>query len=166
MVRRRNWGSFPRVQAQLIQIRFHRPRAHLFLINRAHSYVLSANTTWHPTAATASPEKLPQKARLPLSADGRGIFPQSIPSRLRNWAPSPLWSRGSKAGPPKGLDSRPRTNRVRDNYGRARTWPRPEQAIAWDALSRVRDRQGSLRMGSHRRETLSPRGQLNGPGTH
>ena len=55
-------------------------------------------------------------------------------------APSPLRSRGSKAGP---LWSRqpPQDDRVRDNYGRARTWPRPRQAIAWDALSRVRDQQ-------------------------
>ena len=33
MVRQRNRGSFPRIQAKLIQIRFYRTRAHLFLIN-------------------------------------------------------------------------------------------------------------------------------------
>ena len=48
-----------------------------------------------------SAEKPPQRARLPLSANGRGIFPQPIHSRLRNRAPSPLRSRGSKAGPPR-----------------------------------------------------------------
>ena len=133
-------GKFPSNPAQLNQIRFNRPRAHLFLINRTNSYVPSADTTSHPTTAIAGPEKPPQKARPPLSADGRGISPHQIPFRLSNWAPSPLRSRGSKAGPPKGFDSHPRTNRVRDDYGQARTWPRPKQANAWDALSHVRDR--------------------------
>ena len=48
----------------------------------------------------------------------------------------------------------PQDDRVRDNYGRARTWPRPRQAIAWDALSRVRDQQefskGDPTVGRHR----------------
>ena len=48
----------------------------------------------------------------------------------------------------------PQDNRVRDNYGRARTRLRPRQAIACDALSRVRDQQefskGDPTVGRHR----------------
>ena len=94
-------GKFPSNAAQIIQIRFNRPRAHLFLINRTNSYVPSADTASRPTTATAGPEKPPQKVRPPLSADGRGISPHPIPFRLRNWATSPLRSKGSKAGSPR-----------------------------------------------------------------
>ena len=51
-------------------------------------------------------------------------------------------------------------------WGRACEWPRPERAVARGVLSRVRDRQESIRMGSHRREAPSHRGPANGLGTH
>ena len=56
----------------------------------------------------------------------------------------PVTVQGFEGWALEGLDNHPRTNGVRDDYERARTWPRPKQAIAWDALSRVRDRQGGL----------------------
>ena len=117
--------------AQLNQIRFNRPRSHLFLINHTNSYVPSADTTSHPTAATAGPEKPPQKACLLLSADGRGIFPQLIPSRLRNWAPSPLRSRGSKARPQRVSTTAP------GQQSQGQLWASPYMAEA-----RASDRSG------------------------
>ena len=82
---------------------------------------------------------------LSLCAEARGLFLQ------------PLTPQGSEKRDEKGHQSHygpkvrrlghqrprqpPQGNRVRDNYGRARTWSRPRQAIAWDALSRVRDQQ-------------------------
>ena len=81
-------------------------------------------------------------------------------------ASSPLWSRGSKAGPPKGFDSRPRTTESGMIVGKPEHGQKPKQANAWGALSHVRDRQESIRMGSHRREAPSHRGPANGLGTH
>ena len=42
----------------------------------------------------------------------------------------PIMAQGFEGWAPEGLDSHPRTNRVRNDYGRAHTWPRPKQAIA------------------------------------
>ena len=96
-------GKFPLDLAWLISIRFYRPRAHLFLINHGNSYVPSTDTVSRPTAAAAGVVLPPRENCLKrrashCRADG-GDIPHPIPFKQRNEAPSPLRSRGSKAGP-------------------------------------------------------------------
>ena len=50
-------------------------------------------------AATTAPEKTASKDARGVVSRWKGNTPQPIPSELRNRAPSPLRSRGSKAGP-------------------------------------------------------------------
>ena len=102
-----------------------------------------------------------QRPRQTVQAHARGFI-----TKHDKRAPSPLLSRGSKARPPRGFDSRLRATESGTTSGQAYEWPRPERAIARGVLSRIRDRQGSLRMGSHRREAPSHRGPANGLGTH
>ena len=63
-----------------------------------------------------------------------------------------------RLGLQRGFDSRPRATESGTTSGRAYEWPRPERTVARGVLSRVRDRQESIRMGSHRREAPSHRG--------
>ena len=63
----------------------------------------------HPTIATASPEKPPQKARLPLSADGRGIFPPADSFQTKELGAEPVTVQGFEGWTPEGFDSHPRT---------------------------------------------------------
>jgi len=113
---------------------------------------------------------------LSLRAEARGLLlhsrqGQATQARTHRFRKKQQKGRRARYGPGvrrldhRGFRQPPQDNRVRDNYGRARTWPWLEQAIAWDALSRVRDQRGVLRMGSHRREAPRPRGQSNGLGT-
>ena len=69
-----------------------------------HSPHLIAQTVMsHPPtprhAAMAAPEKTASKDAPGVVSRWKGNTPQPIPSELRNQAPSPLRSRGSKAGP-------------------------------------------------------------------
>ena len=73
-----------------------------------------------------------------------GEYPPPDSFQTKELGTEPVMVQGFEGWAPEGVDSHPRTNRVRDDYGRARTWPRPKQAIAWDALSRVRNWQGGL----------------------
>jgi hypothetical protein len=73
---------------------------------------------------------------------------------------SPLLIRGSKAGPSKGFDSRPRTRRVRDDPGYVRY-----MAKARGTLRHFRDQRERFVMESHRREAPSPRTLSNGSGS-
>ena len=69
---------------------------------------------------------------------GSGALPAP---KIKTKRPKPVTIQGFEGWAPKGFDSHPKTNRVRDDYGRAHTWPRPKQANAWDAPGQVRDRQ-------------------------
>ena len=66
--------------AQLMPIRLNRPCVHLFLINLACTVTSHPQTSRHipprrRQALFRLPEEPPQKAHLPSSADGKGIFP-------------------------------------------------------------------------------------------
>ena len=109
-----------------------------------------------------APFRLPEKA---ASKDAPAVVsrrernnPHPIPFRQRNWAPSLLRSRG--------FDSCPRATESGATTGEPMRGRGPSKRNAWDALCRVRDRQGGLRMGSHRREAPSHRGPANGLSTH
>ena len=84
---------------------------------------------------------------------GSGALPAP---KIKTSDPIPLRSRGSKAGPPGVSTAAP----GQKSQGRLRA------SLYERALCRVRDRQGGLRMGSHRREAPSHRGPANGLGTH
>ena len=100
---RRNRGSFPKKSAAVTQIRSYRPHAHSPLINCACSYVPSLTPRRAQPQQQQAPFHLPEKAAskgAPAVANGRERGnPHPIPFRQRNWAPSLLRSRGSKAGP-------------------------------------------------------------------
>ena len=104
--------KFPSDLAQLIQIRFYRPRAYLFLINRMNSYVPPADTTSRPTAAAVGVVPPPRENRLKrhasrCQADG-GDIPPPYSFQTKELGAEPIMVQGFEGWAPKGFDSRPR----------------------------------------------------------
>ena len=122
----------PRKSAAVAQIRSYRPHAHSPLINCACSYVPSTDATSRPTVSSSrrrftSPKKLPQKARLPLLTAGRKVTPTRFLSG-KETGHRAYYGPGVRRLGPQGFRQPPQGNRVRDDYGRAYTRPRPKQA--------------------------------------
>ena len=106
--------------------------AHSPLINCACSYVPSTDATSRPTVSSSrrrftSPKKLPQKARLPLLTAGREVTPTRFLSG-KETGHRAYYGPGVRRLGPQGFRQPPQGNRVRDDYGRAYTRPRPKQA--------------------------------------
>ena len=93
------------------------------------------------------------------------ISPPPYSFQVKEPGAEPVTVQGFVGWAPEGFDSRPKTAESRTTMGEPIHGRDPSKRNAWDALSRVRDQQGVLRMGPHRREAPSPRGQSNGPGT-
>ena len=94
------------------------------------------------------------------------VFPPAYSFQMKEPGSEPIMVQGFEGWAPRGFDSRPRTTESGTTAGEP-IWGRgPSKQNAWDALSRVQDRQGGLRMGSHRREAPSHRGPANGLGIH
>ena len=106
--------------------------AHSPLINCACSYVPSTDATSRPTVSSSrrrftSPKKLPQKTRLPLLTAGRKVTPTRFLSG-KETGHRAYYGPGVRRLGPQGFRQPPQGNRVRDDYGRAYTRPRPKQA--------------------------------------
>ena len=70
-----------------------------------------------------------------------GEYPLADSFQAKEPGTEPVMVQRFEGWAPEGLDSHLRTNKVRVDYGQACIWPRPKQAIAWDALSCVQDQQ-------------------------
>ena len=105
-------GKFPPDPVRLTPIRFYRPRAHHFLINRGNSYVPSADTTSCPTAVAADVVPSPQKTAskgAPAIAEPMGkIFPPPYSFQMKEPGAEPITVQGFEGWAPRGFDSHPR----------------------------------------------------------
>ena len=117
-------------------------------------------------ASFCLPEEITSKGAPAVVEPMREISAPPYSFQVKEPGAEPITVQGFEGWAPKGFDSRPRATESGATAGEPVRGRDPSKRNAWDAQSRVRDRHGSLRMGSHRREAPSHRGLANGLGTH